>query len=227
MSRGKAERDRFIAMCMIAKRLGLAVVCSNPSNRAWAKTYGVEVAELEHNYNKDSPGWRLGYSTDALIMEGSSSRHRIGLVRKGETGTSSPFGEDALTHREFMIQTRSAEYALDLIKSEAFRQQQQIKVVEAPVRHGTNIDERSKEMYEWIRTLAKEGTVLTKEGVHRLALFSCFVDGDPTVALCDVAELTDAEEWKIRPLLIVPTKKMVLTDHEGKPSTPLDGGIDA
>ena len=51
------------------------------------------------------------------------------------------------------------------------------------------------------------------------ALFSCFIADEPAVAI--VAVNRDGEEYTIRPLFVAITPGMVLTDHDGRPSEPL------
>ena len=67
----------------------------------------------------------------------------------------------------------------------------------------TNITPEHKRALDWII-----------ECPDTVALFSCFVDGKPTAAICYVHEDHDGG-INIQPLFIVPTADMVLTDHEG------------
>lgn len=60
---------------------------------------------------------------------------------------------------------------------------------------------------------------LTSGAHDNLALFSCFLDGAPAVAIVAVTppENTDTE-YRITPLFISVTEQMVLTDHDGTPA---------
>ena len=60
---------------------------------------------------------------------------------------------------------------------------------------------------------------LTSGKYANFALFSCFVDGAPAAAI--VAINSHEEDYIMQPLFVSVTKKMVLTDHEGKtPGSP-------
>jgi len=48
------------------------------------------------------------------------------------------------------------------------------------------------------------------------ALFSCFVDGKPAVAIVSVNE--DGPGYAVTPLFVSVTPDMVLTDHDGTPA---------
>lgn len=54
-------------------------------------------------------------------------------------------------------------------------------------------------------------------GEHgNFALFSCFLDGEPAVAIVAVMPPENGErEYQITPLFVGVTETMVLTDHEG------------
>lgn len=54
---------------------------------------------------------------------------------------------------------------------------------------------------------------LLQNKATKTCLFSCFVNGKPTVALCFVWK--NGDEYKIDPVLIFPTEDMVITDHDG------------
>jgi hypothetical protein len=54
---------------------------------------------------------------------------------------------------------------------------------------------------------------LTSGEYDNFALFSCFVNGDPGVAI--VAVNRDAEEYLVTPLFVSVTDAMRLTDHDG------------
>ncbi|WP_343211440.1 hypothetical protein QEZ52_22635 (plasmid) [Aliisedimentitalea scapharcae] len=57
---------------------------------------------------------------------------------------------------------------------------------------------------------------LTSGEHNNFALFSCFLDGEPAVAIVAVTppEIEDGE-YQITPLFVGITENMVLTDHEG------------
>lgn len=57
---------------------------------------------------------------------------------------------------------------------------------------------------------------LTSGEHDNLALFSCFLDGEPAVAIVAVTppEFED-DEYQISPLFVGVTEGMVLTDHDG------------
>lgn len=57
---------------------------------------------------------------------------------------------------------------------------------------------------------------LTSGEHDNFALFSCFLDGEPAVAIVAVTppEIEDGE-YQITPLFVGITENMVLTDHEG------------
>lgn len=57
-------------------------------------------------------------------------------------------------------------------------------------------------------------------GEHgNFALFSCFLDGEPAVAIVTVKPPEVAEdEYQITPLFVGVTEGMVLTDHDGTPA---------
>ena len=60
---------------------------------------------------------------------------------------------------------------------------------------------------------------LTSGEHDNFALFSCFLDGSPTVAIVAVTPLENAEAvYQITPLFVGVTAAMVLTDHEGSPT---------
>jgi hypothetical protein len=54
---------------------------------------------------------------------------------------------------------------------------------------------------------------LTSGQYGNFALFSCFVDGEPAVAIVTVNE--DGPGYVITPLYVSVTKGMTLTDHDG------------
>lgn len=57
---------------------------------------------------------------------------------------------------------------------------------------------------------------LTSGEHDNFALFSCFLDGKPAVAIVAVNRPEDASgEYEITPLFVSITENMVLTDHEG------------
>jgi hypothetical protein len=63
--------------------------------------------------------------------------------------------------------------------------------------------------------------VLHESGYTDLALFSCFVNGDASVAICRVVEHADG--WKkIIPLMVTVTYGMYITDHDDVPTQPDD-----
>ena len=67
----------------------------------------------------------------------------------------------------------------------------------------TNINELHRQHFDAIRD----------PEYSNFALFSCFLDGKPTVAI--VAINQDGEEFRITPLFVAVTPEMSLTDHDG------------
>ena len=55
---------------------------------------------------------------------------------------------------------------------------------------------------------------LTGGEFTNFALFSCFIDGQPSVAI--VAVTRDAADYVLSPLFVAVTPDMVLTDHDGR-----------
>ena len=74
----------------------------------------------------------------------------------------------------------------------------------------TNITQKHRAAFE----------ALTSEEYRNFALFSGFVDGQPTAAIVAVNRAGD--EYRVTPLFIVPTADMVLTDHDGTVAGQLD-----
>ena len=68
----------------------------------------------------------------------------------------------------------------------------------------TNITQAIKAQFE----------ALSSGKYSNFALFSCFVDGEPSAAI--VAITQDGEEYGIHPLFVAITPGMSLTDHEGE-----------
>ncbi|MBO9443914.1 hypothetical protein J7363_17630 [Phaeobacter italicus] len=57
---------------------------------------------------------------------------------------------------------------------------------------------------------------LTSGEHNNFALFSCFLDGAPAVAIVGVTPPENTEhEYQITPLFVGVTEGMVLTDHDG------------
>jgi hypothetical protein len=54
---------------------------------------------------------------------------------------------------------------------------------------------------------------LTSGQYGNFALFSCFVDGEPAVAIVSVNE--DGPGYVVTPLYVSVTERMTLTDHDG------------
>jgi hypothetical protein len=54
---------------------------------------------------------------------------------------------------------------------------------------------------------------LTSGRYDNFALFSCFVNGDPAVAIVTINR--QADDYLITPLFVSVTSAMCLTDHEG------------
>ena len=60
---------------------------------------------------------------------------------------------------------------------------------------------------------------LTSREHGNFALFSCFLDGEPTVAIVAVTPPeSDEHEYQITPLFVGVTERMVLVDHDGTPA---------
>ena len=71
------------------------------------------------------------------------------------------------------------------------------------IKPGTNITAAHKEMFEACKT------------APNLALFSCFVDGQPSSAIVAVVP-TEEGDFHIQPLFVTINEYMVITDHDGK-----------
>ena len=67
----------------------------------------------------------------------------------------------------------------------------------------THITDRQQELFK----------ALTSGEYNNFALFSCFVNGEPTVAIVTVDQSGDM--FKVIPHLIFPTPSMVLTNRDG------------
>lgn len=67
----------------------------------------------------------------------------------------------------------------------------------------TNITDSDRQQFDAVR----DGRF------DNFALVSCFVNGNPTVAICSVNN-TPSGEFLIHPLYIRPTDDMVMTDHD-------------
>lgn|SRR5262245_53122760 len=67
---------------------------------------------------------------------------------------------------------------------------------------GTNITSEHK---QWLDAI--------KSGAGNIALFSCFVDGQPASAI--VAVVPDGDSFRITPLFVTINDHMHITDHEG------------
>lgn len=57
---------------------------------------------------------------------------------------------------------------------------------------------------------------------NNFALFSCFVDGQPAVAIVTVNE--GGPGYLVQPLFVSVTEKMVVTDHDGVSPGTTEGG---
>lgn len=62
----------------------------------------------------------------------------------------------------------------------------------------------------------------TLSGAHagNYALFSCFVNGEPTAAIVRISR--HERDYVIRPMFVAVTPGMVLTDHDGTPVSPVE-----
>lgn len=58
-------------------------------------------------------------------------------------------------------------------------------------------------------------------GPRQVCLFSCFVDGRPTAAICAVGA-AEQGDVTITPLFVAVTPDMALTDHDGTAPGPLN-----
>jgi hypothetical protein len=56
---------------------------------------------------------------------------------------------------------------------------------------------------------------LTSGAYDNLALFSCFVNGQPASAIVAITPDEDGDTVNIQPLFVSVTPDMVLTDHDG------------
>jgi hypothetical protein len=70
----------------------------------------------------------------------------------------------------------------------------------------TNITEQHREAFE----------ALTSGNYGNFALFSCFVDGEPSAAIVAVEQMPEGD--LIQPLFVAVTEAMGLTDHDGRPA---------
>lgn len=61
---------------------------------------------------------------------------------------------------------------------------------------------------------------LTSGKYDNFALFSCFANGEPAVAI--VAINRDGDNYDITPLFVALTPGMNLTDHDGRPCLPAE-----
>lgn len=215
MHKPQSREKQFRAMARIAKLLGLAVVVPDPALDPIVDEYGLVRSELV-------PG--QGYDLDALCLETVLwTRHRIGLVRAGQTGTSSPFGDAALITTKFLELCRTVETTIMSVRAEAVHQQERIRAlhVQAPIGTKTNITAEDGRVFDWVTQLAQVKSIQTEHGEHEIALLSMFVDGAPTVAVVEVVRHGTTVD--LIPRYIQPTTAMVLTDHDGRAALPLSG----
>lgn len=70
----------------------------------------------------------------------------------------------------------------------------------------SNITKRDRDLFN----------ALTSGKFNNFALFSCFVNGKPSVAIIAVNPDDANEQYNLTPLFVKPTPDMVLTDHEGR-----------
>lgn len=77
----------------------------------------------------------------------------------------------------------------------------------------TNITKQHQQQFEALRD----------QKFSNFALFSCFVNGQPSSAIVSINE--NGGVYDIRPLFVAVTEDMVLTDHEGQQPIDLKGGI--
>ena len=68
----------------------------------------------------------------------------------------------------------------------------------------TNITDAHRQAFE----------ALTRGDYGNFALFSCFVDGQPSAAIVAISDA--GSEYALSPLFVAPTPGMVLTDHDGR-----------
>jgi hypothetical protein len=73
---------------------------------------------------------------------------------------------------------------------------------------GTNITPEHRNSFE----------ALTSGEYDSFALFSCFVNGEPTSAIVNISK--EGDEVTILPLYVAVTPNMVLTDHDGVERSP-------
>lgn len=71
----------------------------------------------------------------------------------------------------------------------------------------TNITKDVKEHFD----------ALSSGRFNNFALFSCFLNGKPTSAICVITLDEDTDEVIVQPLFVAVTEDMVLTDHDGTP----------
>lgn len=74
----------------------------------------------------------------------------------------------------------------------------------------TNITPEHKKTFE---------ALLTSGEYKNFALFSCFANGDPVVAI--VAITHNAEQYTVTPMFISLPPSVEITDHDGNPAMPL------
>lgn len=73
--------------------------------------------------------------------------------------------------------------------------------------------------------IKKAFDALTSGKYNNFALFSCFVDGEPSATI--VAITKEGKEYIIHPLFVAITPGMMLTDHDGNEPKWPEVGTDA
>lgn len=76
----------------------------------------------------------------------------------------------------------------------------------------TNITEEHKQWLDYIQH--------SRPADMTVCLFSCFLNGEPTAAVCMVNRV--GGEVEIRPMFVAVTPGMKLVDHDGTDSKPLE-----
>jgi hypothetical protein len=63
---------------------------------------------------------------------------------------------------------------------------------------------------------------LTGAHAGNFALFSCFVNGEPTSAIVAISRHERKGDFIISPVFVAVTPAMALTDHDGTPVAPME-----
>ena len=78
---------------------------------------------------------------------------------------------------------------------------------------GTNITEKLQAQFDFIIS-APHNPESVRAGEQNVALFSCFVNGEPAAAIVMIERCADGT-FAIEPLFVSVTPGMVIVDHDG------------